>query len=428
MTTHSSSAVGPITIELPTEEYRSLPFPRDTNSSGSRAKLATFFVRVEDLSEELDEWLKVNPRIPKLNKKDLLAGPVAKKIVETLTEEPDRFAIRNQGIYILADRFEERQESKGATVVSIVLVDPTLHGVVNGGHTYKAIREALENGYEKGAFVRVHLMSGIDNDSIPDMAEGLNRSLQVDNRSLENLQGRFDDIKTILKGQPIADHIAYRQGETGAVDVLDVLTCMRLFDLNTFPNRRTKDKAPVYPHKVFGQQKAVLDFFVEDTDPKVTDRANSVFNRVLPKLPDLLRLRDEVERHLAPHVGKWVVEKKSTKKTGRAGDRRHKGRKLYAIDQEVDNMVHKGWLFPAVAAFRALVDQTAWDDGRFDWLVNPMQIIDDVIPEMMQVIFAEHRANLGKPAEVGRKEAAYRGCYGVVAVELYQRQAAAATS
>jgi len=47
---------------------------------------------------------------------------------------------------------------------------------------------------------------------------------------------------------------------------------------------------------------------------------------------------------------------------------------------------------------------------------------------MRSVIFAEHQANLGRPAEVGRKEAAYRGCQAVVAVELAQRHAAAATS
>lgn len=423
MTTRSASVVDPITIELPTEEFRSLPFPRGTNSSGSRAKIATFFVRVEDLPEELDEWLKVNPRIPKLNKKDSLTGPVAKKIVETLIEEPDRFAIRNQGIYILADRFKERKESKGATLVSIVLDDPTLHGIVNGGHTYKAIREAIENGYEEGAFVRVHLMSGIDNHSIPDLAEGLNRSLQVDNRSLENLQGRFEKIKRQLEGRPISDHIAYRQGDLGPIDVLDVLTCMRMFDLNEFPNRRKKGVAPRYPHKVFGQQKAVLDYFVEDLRSD-----NKVFERVLAKLPELLRLKDEIELRLAPYVGKWAIEKKTAKKSGRAGDRRHKGRKLYAIDREVDNLVHKGWLFPALAAFRALVDQKAWDDGRFEWLIEPMEIIDDVVAEMRSVIFAEHQANLWKPAEVGRKEAAYRGCQAVVAVELAQRQAAAATS
>ena len=49
-----------------------------------------------------------------------------------------------------------------------------------------------------------------------DMAEGLNRSLQVDDKSLENLQGTFKEIKTALADKPGADQIAYRQGDPGA--------------------------------------------------------------------------------------------------------------------------------------------------------------------------------------------------------------------
>ena len=420
----STVSSAPLRVDFPTEEFRSLPFPRGTNSSGSRAKLATFFVRVEDLPTELDQWLAVNPRVPKLNRKDRLSGPVAKRIVETLTEEPDRFAIRNQGIYLLSAGFENRKEDSDRVVVSVWLADPALHGIVNGGHTYKAIRESLENGYEGGAYVRIHLMSGVDNESIPDMAEGLNRSLQVDDRSLENLQGRFNAIKEILAGEPIAQHVAYRQGEAGPVDVLEILTLMRLFDLSDFPNRRPRGSAPTYPHKVFGQQKGVLDYFVGDFE---LPHHRRVFERILPVLPQLLRLKDEVELRLAPKVGHWVVEKRTKKKSGRAGHKSHKKRPLYAINDEVDNLVHKGWLLPAVAGFRALVDQDAWDEGRFEWLVDPMKIIDDVVPEMTEVIFAEHQANLGKPAEVGRKEAAYRGCYGVIAVERAQRHAADAS-
>jgi hypothetical protein len=72
--------------------------------------------------------------------------------------------------------------------------------------TFLAIREAAEDRATAtegeypatwNAHVRLHIMVGIDPDRITDIAEGLNRSLQVDNPSLENPRGTFDEIKKV---------------------------------------------------------------------------------------------------------------------------------------------------------------------------------------------------------------------------------------
>jgi len=41
---------------------------------------------------------------------------------------------------------------------------------------------------------------------------------------------------------------------------------------------------------------------------------------------------------------------------------------------------------------------------------------------MAAVVKQEHTDNKEKPAEVGRKKAAYRGCYGVMTMELAKRK------
>lgn len=43
--------------------------------------------------------MEVNPRIPVRNKKDSLQGTVAKAMVATLLEEPEKFELKNQGMY-----------------------------------------------------------------------------------------------------------------------------------------------------------------------------------------------------------------------------------------------------------------------------------------------------------------------------------------
>jgi hypothetical protein len=80
-----------------------------------------------------------------------------------------------------------------------------------------------------------------------------------------------------------------------------------------------------------------------------------------------------------------------------------------------------GFLFPMLAAFRANVSKEAWSQGRFEWLIDPEELLAEVIDEMADIVKQEFKDNNKLPAEVGRKEAAYRGCYGVVTLELAKR-------
>lgn len=57
------------------------------------------------------------------------------------------------------------------------------------------------------------------------------------------------------------------------------------------------------------------------------------------------------------------------------------------------------------------VSRDAWEQGKFEWMVEPDELLKGVIEEMATIVKQEHTDNKEKPAEVGRKEAAYRGCY-----------------
>jgi hypothetical protein len=74
-----------------------------------------------------------------------------------------------------------------------------------------------------------------------------------------------------------------------------------------------------------------------------------------------------------------------------------------------------------VAAFRANISRPEWNEGRLEWLVNPKDLLKATIKEMAQIVRQGYDDNKSKPAEVGRKEAAYRGCYSVIVMELAQR-------
>jgi hypothetical protein len=381
---------------------------------------------VGDIPPDLEMWLDVNPRVPRKSKKEKLTGPVAKQIVRTLQEDPERFASKNQGIYLIVENIEHKKGSGGQGEVSFTMHDKGLHGLVNGGHTFRAIRQVAEErdsarqiGEEPippdpwDAYVRLHIMQfeRPDASTIAEMAEGLNRSLQVDDPSLENLRGTFSEIKEKLDGKPGHDQISYRQGDQGDVDIQQVLTYMMMLNLNEFPDRKK------HPHVYFGQPKEVLKAFIKDSDIESEDE--SAFRRILPHLHEVLVLTDKIQQLGVRELGRLKVS--GAKKNNRVRSARNQDRTAHFAGGIIGGSFPLGWLYPVLAAFRANINPVAWREGRLEWYAPPVELLESTIEEMAQIIKQEHTDNKGKPAEVGRKEAAYRGCFSIILMELAHR-------
>ncbi len=405
-------------LELHTPEYRALPLPHSPVAGGQRQKRATFYVHVADLPRELTEWMGVNPRIPRYDRKERLKGPVVAGIRQTLSEDPELFEIINSGIWILADKLNFVKTEGGAGIVEVVLTDPERHGLVNGGHTAKTIFEWVDDhpGERPDAYVVIHAYEGIDEHAVPALAEGLNRSVQVDDPSLANLGGYFTSIEDVMYGKRGADEIAYHQGATGEIDISTVLMYASLFDLSRF-------NWEVHPNGLFGHPKAVLEFFVTDHDLDKKDKSKTpdkVFPRILPRLPEILVLADRIqqlawEKH-SGILGRLKVSNAQT--ANRAGSAKHKSRDATFVEGTIDGAFPQGWLLPTLAAFRANVDPTAWKAGKLEWLMDNEALLQLVIKEFAETISREHQDNKRRPAEVGRRDAAYRLCYAAVAMKL----------
>lgn len=199
--------------------------------------------------------MEVNPRVPNRTQKGVLSGPVVKGIIETLTESPDDMAIKNQGIYLLVEEAEFPRAPGGAGKLQVTLADPSRHGIVNGGHTYATIRDAIENADDvtraslARAYIRLHLLQGIDETKVAEIAEGLNRSKQVDDPSLANLQGHFERIREVMNGKPGAETIAYHQGGPGDIYITEILVVLELFNCQRFDRKK-------HPHYLLNRSKS----------------------------------------------------------------------------------------------------------------------------------------------------------------------------
>jgi hypothetical protein len=103
---------------------------------------------------------------------------VYKRVEDSLLNrdsEPGTFHLKNKGFTIIARSVEGEKAHKDRYVVR--LADG--HGIVDGGHTYKLIVDNLTNpSLPEQQFVTVEVRVGLPDGWIPDIAQGLNTSVQ----------------------------------------------------------------------------------------------------------------------------------------------------------------------------------------------------------------------------------------------------------
>lgn len=390
-----------LAVRLPVTELRSMPLPGIDD-----ARVYTCFVRVTDIPEELGDFMQVNPRAPIRTKAGLLAGAVAKGILHTLLTKPEEFVLKNQGIYILADGLRWDR-----ALLQMMLADKSLHGIVNGGHTFAAIREAVRHATATGqlykldsAFVRLTIYTGIEPQHVPEIAEGLNRSRQVDDPSLSNLQGEFDSIRQAMRGQPGETEIAYHQGDAGSVYIAEVLAILEAFNVVRYSLQK-------HPNALYNRQGLALQYFLQD------EGTHPDFMQQLVKFtPELLALRDKVKAAIPG------AALKAKFRFGRAiiGKERAKSKTsipLPFIGQTMEHRVPNGWAYPVLAAYRANLELK---EGVLGWKVPIDELLEATITSLVEVCVKEHRDNNARPDQVGKRESAYAQCY--LKVQLYLAQ------
>jgi len=406
-----AAQTSPETLVIPTDEFRNHPIP----ALGSGAKVGSCYVRVTDLPN-FDKWLEVNPRVPKRNAKEVLVGQPVKGIIETLTESPVDMAIKNLGLYLLVENAEHERRPGGAHALRITMSDPTRHGLANGGHTYAAIRQCVESDDAIAdltkAYVRLHIYQGIPVEKVAEMAEGLNRSKQVDDASLMNLQGLFKGIKRTMEGRKGADQIYYSQGGSGEYYVTEPLLYLELFNCERFTDAK-------HPSGLYRQQKRMLEMFAEDAQAEP-----SPMDLLVPRLPEILVLADKIRKSVpvAARQSSFVMErmKADPKKKERAGSVKHKNTLLHFIGSTMPCRVPNGWLLPLLAAFRANVN---WNlaESRFEWVAPLDDVLNATITDLVRVCVTEHKDNGQKPEDVGKKASVYSQCFDKVALYLLRR-------
>ena len=83
----------------------------------------------------------------------------------------------------------------------------------------------------------------------------------------------------------------------------------------------------------------------------------------------------------------------------------------FAAGRQIERTVPVGFTYPIIAAFRANIDQEAWDNRQFKWKEKnpPFELLDSAISDLCAGIKEEYNEKRQQPALVGKNTGAYKG-------------------
>lgn len=341
-----------------------------------------------------------------------LKAPPVKQMLATLASDPEQFVFFNNGMMVVADSIKvdgkqvliECQEPEEDDDE-----DQAGHGVLNGGHTYLALQEALrraENGDRDFAGVGarakvvVTVGIGIPDEEIWQISRARNTSQKVPLYALRELAGDWSQLKENVP-EATRQLVAYKPNDPEAPDaeynITDLVRRLALLNNELFPAQDDQHPKSAYTS---------LGTLVKKYKPEH-------FQRVAHLLRDALKLEELAVAEYARCNTKGKAD--SIAITRASGCRPVPRRLLSGATSEIT--VAEPFVLPVIAAFRPLI--TA--DGQ--WHKPLEELWAEFGPDAIQRTWAAYRDQGKSSAAVfGRSNSGWQAaCRRTVNVAIRER-------
>lgn len=360
-------------------------------------KLSRYFVvaKVSDLHRDLPK--DTNPRKQNLNTQ------VAKKIAEGLIghDTGQIFHLLNRGLLFSAESvlFDNKNN-----LLTLRLPNKEKHGLVDGGHTYEVIKANLEN-LSFDQYITLEIMTGIEDD-FQEIAGARNTSVQVKDKSLAELEGKLDVIKTLVKGLPFEKDINYVEFDEKEIDVLEIVAILTIFH-----NDLHKDSHPI---GCYSGKSATLKTYLKqpNTYLKLIDVAQTIF-----VLHDhIKRTMWDIYKKLGGNLGKL---KEIGYKDGKEKFPLYFSRKVNGDYERIAYDIPAGFVYPILGAIRFLLK--TGDNGAYEWMTDPIKFYNKHVGKELIDLTMEASKELGRnPMAVGKSVRHWNGLHNQVAATYFK--------
>lgn len=383
-----------ITLTFPVQSFRRIPNPYLKDENGNHE--ANMFVAIADVKSIPENIpMDTNPREQNLN------TTVAKKIKASLLEPEPNFYLLNRGILLSAKEVTFNNYSNEMTVV---FDDLEVHGNVDGGHTYRTIlqnRDKLDPGQQ---YVKIEILTGIEG-IFQSLAAARNTSVQVQDKSIAELENRFELIKKALAGQEFLSRVYFEENGEGDIDVTDLLSILMMFNIDRYPGMDS------FPTISYSAKKRCIDLYIQDHKTYGETAANP-YMKMTTIMSDFFKLYDKIEvgmnqfyRAKNPGGRYGATKGVVVPKDGHSVESKYYHNKM-------DVQSPNGFIYPILGAFRALLKE---ENGNYIWKTNPFAILDKIGPELVESTVSMSRALGNNPQSTGKDTNLWKTLYMTVA-------------
>ena len=360
----------------------------DPTASSNHTKYVCY-VKANSIPQEIDNWFVTNPREQKMSTN------VAKKIIESLREN-NNFHELNRGVLISAKEVKYDTSTKE---LKIFLEDSEIHGNIDGGHTLRAILgENARHTINENRYVFFEIFTGIS--SPVELAAARNTSVQVDLKSIAELENSFNEIKSALSSLSFANRIQYKMNEhyndndIDPIDIREIISIIAMFSQTMYPYKTAEgtlsENQPIQCYS--GKEATLRKFLNMDSKDTVTQKTNrdEMIRKMRPIIKDIFDLWETIETEFASTANS-TNRRYGTRKYSRYDNGKIVNKSLFA-QQEMQYVIPKGLMYPLVGAFRALVliDEKT---NLYRWKKNPFDVWKSIGAKLSAIILDEKVEN-----------------------------------
>lgn len=384
-----------LTLTFPVQSFRKIPNPYLKAEEGD--KDANMYIAICDVKLLPDNFpMETNPREQNLNTN------VAKKIKASILDTSSLdFYLLNRGILLSAKTASFNNYSNELTVV---FEDLEVHGNVDGGHTYRTIlqqRDKIDRGQQ---FVKIEILTGVE-DIFQRLASARNTSVQVQDKSIAELENRFSIIKSALADQSFINRVYFKENDNGDIDVSDLLSILMMFNLDRFPGLES------FPTIAYRGKKSCIDTYIQE-HKKHNETEKNPYVKMKGIMPDIFKLYDKIEKNMSTFYRKKNPGGRYGATKGVSVPKPGVTLKTKFLENDLDIQSPNGFIYPILGAFRALLIEK---DGVYTWKTNPFVILDVVGPDLVESTVSMSRALGNNPQSTGKDTNLWKTLYMTVA-------------
>lgn len=315
------SLVTPTNVTIKYNEYREITIDGCTEY--------TFYVNGQEYKELP---LDANVREP-----DTKKSKPYKDMIQTLENNPEYFFENNLGISVIAKDVQIISGNK------CKITFPSGTGILNGGHTQRAILDSQSEPRISKAIVRITVkVKDYEPQRIAQIASAQNSSTSVKEFSLAEKKGLFADLK-LKMGPNYEKHIRWWEGKDVAagkgMDPVDLIAILNVFNIILYSSPYADTKAGQPTASASSKASVFKRWENDDNTPS--------FKIIYPLINDILKLYEKIQL-------KFADGSKMTQ-LSIINDTKGKGKELIFGTETCPYDIPKQMLYPLLAAYRANV-------------------------------------------------------------------------